>query len=270
MSEDMEYLPSEDDGVKKRFEMTIPILLLILVIIVVGAKLQWFNIPIISDLFGKPATDIAVIGYDADTIKALDDIRTGGLPINTYVFNKSDLYSIRDSAYFAKYGMIILTEGKDGDTIDLEHITLDYLSSFVASGKPAIVIGLAGSRVTNSTDANGWTILGFVPAKCKAVRCESVQASYDRITLYVKDVDHTMLREFGPQLSFQNGQISYAMVNPDQGSSILDMEIATGANIYDGAAITERSGSVGGRAVYFAFPPSLYKPLLYNAINYLR
>jgi len=271
MSEEMSYTDYEGSDMKKRFEMTIPILLLILVFVVVGWQLKWFaGIPLLSQFFHGPNIDIAVIGNDQSLVRALEDIRKD-LPINLYVFNKSNLYNIRDPAKFAEYDMIILTEGQDGDTIDLEATTLDYLNSFVASGKPAIVIGLAGSKVTNSTAASGWIKLGFVPVKCKTTSCSSVSVSFNRLTMFVKDINHPILKEFVEPLVFQNGgSVIYAMINPEQGVSILDMEIETGAQTYDNAALVERTGSTGGKVMYFAFHPSLYQPLLYNTIKYLR
>ncbi len=274
MSEEMPYIPyGEGGGWQKRFEMTIPILILVLVIVIVAWKLGWLaGIPIISQFFKGSSIDIAIIGNDQNLVKVIEtDIRRD-LPVNIYTLNKSDLYAIRDAAAFAKYNMIILTEGQDGDTIDLEEYTLDYIKAFVDSGKPAIVIGLAGSKVTNSPQESGWAKLGFVPAQCKAVPCEKVSASYDRITMYVKDVNHAILKEFTEPLTFQEaGQITYTMVNPIGGTSILDMEITTGAESYSGTAIIDRSVGYGtGKVIYFAFHPSLYSPLLYNSIKYLR
>ena len=274
MSEEMPYIPYGEEGEwKKRFEMTIPILLLILVLVIVAWKLGWLaGVPILNQFFKSPSIDIAIIGNDQNIVKTIEtDIRRD-LPVNIRVYTASDLYGVRDAAEFAKYSMIIMTEGQDGDTIELERFTLDYLKSFVDSGKPAIIIGLAGSRVTGSPQGSGWTVLEFVPAKCKAARCEEYNATYDRLTMYVKDVNHQILKEFVEPLNFSSGRlVTYTMVNPENGVSILDMEITTGADVYTGTALVERSVGYGqGRVLYFGFHPSLYSPLLYNSIKYLR
>jgi hypothetical protein len=269
MGEEMPYIPYGEEGEwKKRFEMTIPILLLILVLLVVAWKMNLLvGLPIIGDLFKDPSIDIAIIGNDQTLVKTIEtDIRRS-LPVNTFVLTKSDLNGIRDAAGFAKYDMLILTEGQDGDTIDLEIYTLEYLRAFVDSGKPAIVIGLAGSEVTNSPQESGWAKLGFVPAVCKANPCDQTHSSYDRMTMYVRNINHPVLAEFIEPLLFQDGgQITYTMVNPSAGSSILDMEIETGEDTYTGTAIVERTG---GKVIYFSFHPSTYSPLLYNSIKYL-
>jgi len=269
MSEEMPYIPYGEEGDwKKRFEMTIPILLLILVFVIVAAKMNWLvGVPFIGDLFKGPNIDIAVIGNDQSLIKVIEtDIRKD-LPVNIKVFNKADLYGVRDAATFAKYNMIIMTEGQDGDTIELERYTLEYLKSFVDSGKPAIVIGLAGNKIVGSPQASGWNILGFVPAACKASKCEETAVSFDRVNMYVRDINHPILKEFVEPLNFSSGQITYTLVNPSGGVSILDMEIVTGADTYTGTALVEKSG---GKIVYFAFHPALYPPLLHNVIQYLR
>jgi len=271
MSEEMPYIPyGEGGGWQKRFEMTIPILILILVIVIVAWKLGWLaGIPIINQFFKSPAIDIAVIGNDADVVRTIEtDIRRD-LPVNMYVLNKSDLYNIHDASFFNKYSMIIITEGQDGDTVELERSTLEQLSLFVGSGKPAIVIGLGGSKVQDSPQADGWTVMGFVPAACKSVDCEETSVSYDRIKMYVQDINHPMLKEFVEPIEFASGsgQIKYTMVNSYNGRSILDLEITTGESVYSGTALIEGTGS---KVIYFAFNPSLYPPLLYNSIKYLR
>jgi len=265
----MPYIPYGEEGEwKKRFEMTIPILLLILVLVIVAWKMDWLSsIPVLSGFFKGPNIDIAVIGNDQNLIKVIEtDIRKD-LPVNIKVFSKSDLYGIRDAATFAKYDMIIMTEGQDGDTVELERYTLDYLKSFVDSGKPAIVIGLAGNKITGSPQASGWNILGFVPASCKASKCEETAVSFDRVTMYVRDINHPILKEFVEPLNFSSGQITYTLINPAGGTSILDIEIVTGADTYTGTALVEK---MGGKVVYFAFHPALYPPLLHNTIQYLR
>jgi len=269
MSEEMPYIPYGEEGEwKKRFEMTIPILLLILVLVIVAAKMNWLvGVPFIGDLFKGPNIDIAIIGNDQSLIKVIEtDIRKD-LPVNIKIFSKSDLYGVRDAATFAKYNMIILTEGQDGDTIELERYTLEYLKSFVDSGKPAIVIGLAGNKIVGSPQASGWNIMEFVPASCKASKCEETAVSFDRVTMFVRDINHPILKEFIEPLNFSSGQITYTLINPSGGVSILDIEITTGADTYTGTALVEKSG---GKIVYFAFHPALYPPLLHNVIQYLR
>jgi hypothetical protein len=269
MSEQMPYIPYGEDGDwKKRFEMTIPILLLILVFVVVAWKMNLLvGVPFIGDLFKGPNIDIAVIGNDQNLIKVIEtDIRKD-LPVNIKIFNKADLYGIRDVDTFAKYNMIIMTEGQDGDTIELERYTLEYLKSFVDSGKPAIVIGFAGNKIAGSPQGSGWNILGFVPAACKSSECKEETVSFGRVTMYVRDINHPILKEFVEPLNFSSGQITYYLINPSGGTSILDIEIVTGAKTDTGTAIVERTG---GKVIYFAFHPALYPPLLHNTIQYLR
>ena len=66
MAEEYPYIPYEEEGWKKRFELTIPILLLILVLFVLAWRLGWLaNVPIIGDLLGgKNVANILVVGQD--------------------------------------------------------------------------------------------------------------------------------------------------------------------------------------------------------------
>jgi hypothetical protein len=265
----MPYIPYGEDGDwKKRFEMTIPILLLILVFVIVAAKMQWLvGVPVLGDLFKDPNIDIAIIGNDQNLVKVIEtDIRKD-LPVNIHTYTKADLYGIRDASEFAKYDMIIMTEGQDGDTIELERLTLEQLKAFADSGKPVIIMGLAGNKVTDSLESSGWNIMGFVPVSCKSAQCQETDVSFDRVNMYVLEIDHPILKEFVEPLNFLGGQITYNLINPSGARSILDMEIVTGADTYTGAALVEKTG---GKIIYFAFHPALYPPLLHNTIQYLR
>jgi len=279
MSEEMPYIPyGEGPGWQKRFEMTIPILVLILVIVIVAWKLGWLaGIPIINQFFKGSSIDIAIIGNDQNLVRVIEtDIRRD-LPVNAFPLSKSALENISDCSRFDRYNMIILTEGQDGDTIPLQKFTLECLRDFVNSGKPAIVIGKAGSDVIDSTGQstgeNGWTVLGFVPAICQTAGCETTSPSYERVSMFVKDINHPILQAFGDTLNFEGRaeRITYYLVNPKDGDSILDMEIETASESYRGTAMVDRTVGYGtGKVVYFAFHPSLYSPLLYNSIKYLR
>lgn len=91
--------------------------------------------------------------------------------------------------------------------------------------------------------------------------------------MYIKNLNHPILKDFTPmQLNFSTGTIKYTSVNPENGVSLLDMEIKIGsATTYSGTALIERTNAgLGGKVIYFTFHPSLYAPLLKNTIKYLR
>jgi hypothetical protein len=280
MSEEMPYIPYGGEGEwKKRFEMTIPILLLILVLVIVAWKMEWLaGVPFFGCLLGGGTTNIAIIGNDQNIVKTIDTVIKKDLPVNYMVFNKADLDRVAyqtGGSEFEKYDMIILTEGQDGDTIALEQKTLEQLADFVNSGKPAIVIGLAGNKVESSNNqGSGWSVLGFVPATCQSINCEVSAATFDRINMYPMDINNPILKEFPGSLNFSSGQITYTIVNAAEGATpILSMAISTGVEVpaYSGYAMIERSGSLGSsKVMYFAFQPSLYPPLLYNTIKNLK
>ena len=275
MAEEMPYYTEEKDW-KKRFEITIPILLLILVFFVIAWKMSWLaGLPIIGEFFKGGAIDIAIIGNDQALYETIETNLKKDLPINTYVLNTSDLYAIRSADFFKKYSMIILTEGQNGDTIELETLTLEYLKSFVDSGKPAIVIGLAGSKVKGSPQESGWSKLGFVPVACKngRITCEKTSPVSDVVKMFVKETNHPILKDFTPaELTFTYGTIKFTEVNPTtSGKELLQTEITVGNLTFTEPGLIERIQPLGGgKVIYYPFHPSFYAPLLRNTIKYLR
>jgi hypothetical protein len=275
MSEDI-YTPYEEGEWKKRFEMTIPILLLILVLVVVGWKTGALEqIPFIN-MFFKGPTDILIIGYDANLIREMDTNIKTDLPVNYIVRDKSYLENASNCQFVNDYDAIILTEGQDGDTIALPRFALECIRNGVNSGKTAIVIKRAGSEVTGSSQEDGWGSgnLGFVPviSRMGVGQPFTNERSYDSITLMIRDPANSILQNFKDQpLTFtsqgQSSQIEYTEVNPTGGGvSILDMKVDYGAESITERAMVE-SNSLGHRVIYFTFDPTLYPPLLYNTIK---
>jgi hypothetical protein len=281
MSEYMPYLPPEE-GWKKRFEITIPILLLILVFLVIAWKVGWLaSIPVIGDFFKAKVTNVLVVGEDPSITMQLDTIKRD-MALNYEVLKATDLDSVRDPAYIAKYNLVILTEyayNSSEATPYLPAIFRGYLNSYMQGSGKLIVIGLAGSRDPASADTNAWAVMDYVPVACKTskpcdpsdvnVRVANVPVT-DRLTLKVRDVNNPVLKEFGTSLAFPSSVSSlnyYTIVNNKGGTELVTLEDTVGATTLAYPALVESSGTLGSKTIYFSFHPASHPALFRNVIK---
>lgn len=271
------YAPYEEGGWKKRFEMTIPILLLILVLIVLAWKLQWLcGIPVIGEIAcGGAVSNILVVGDDANIRASLDEIKVG-MPINYEVFAASDINGLRDADYLKKYDLIILTESAGDTRSDLPSLFRSYLSSYLANNGKMIMFGLAGSTDPAEPSANGWSQSGigpYIPVLCKTVICneESITtATADISALKPMDINNDMVKEFGMTIPITGETLEFADVNVDSGKPILNLEVNYGPNnVRSYAALVDASHGVSGKTIYFAYHPSRTPTIFKNAVKYI-
>jgi len=277
MSEYMPYLPESGGGWKRKFEIIIPVILLIVILFIVAWKMGWLAfIP----GFGGTTINAVIIGNDAQLVSTIETYLRPSMNINYDVLDANELKNIRDSAYFGKYSLLIMTEGVDGDTIPLESNTLDYLKDFAGSNKPILIVGRSGYLVSGSANERGWSKLGFVPVVCKedsdCIKTASTWSSSwtpfttaGNTTLYVRNTQHSMLTSFQPTLSFDAGigSIGYVDINPVGGTSLIDMGTSTGTTV--SAVVESGTGLVSSKVMYFAFHPSKQPALFKAAVDYI-
>ncbi len=280
--EDADYIPYEEDtGWKRRFELTIPILLLILVLFVLAWRLNWLaSVPVIGDILGgAKVANILVVGQDNDVVKLLDQVRPD-LTINYEVLTSDQVNNIRDSTFLKKYDIIILTEYAGGNFPDsraaLSSVFRSYLSKYLESSGKLILIGIAGSRDPAEPTSVGWVQWGmdrFLPVSCKSSLC-NVNTSIDVeptdiSTLKIRDLSNPALKEFGPTAQFSGGgTVEYALVNCE--GKLVDLEIKQGSTPIANCAIAEKPFGLGGKTVYFAYNPSRTPTIFKNILAYLR
>ncbi len=110
-----EYYYPEEESWKKRFEVTIPLLLLILILFVLAWKFGWLgSVPIIGELLGGKTVNVAVIGNDVDLMEIIDSDVRKVANVNYMTFTAEDLFNARgmgEDNPFAKYSLMIITEG---------------------------------------------------------------------------------------------------------------------------------------------------------------
>ena len=95
--QDLSYLPYGESGWKKRFEVTIPILLLILVFFVLAWKLGWLcSVPVIGNYAcGGDVINVLVLGDDPDITKSLDELKVG-IALNYKVYSPEEIEELRN------------------------------------------------------------------------------------------------------------------------------------------------------------------------------
>ncbi len=278
MTEYMPYLPPEQKGWKKRFEITIPLLLLLLVLIVVAWKLGWLaGLPFIGGLFGGHVTNVLVVGDDQTIALELDRMKTE-LAINYEVFKESDIASLRDPAYLGKYGIIILTESAGSNAANLPATFRGYLNTYMANSGKLLLFGIAGSRDPADVGINGWSSMDYVPVSCGRngetnnlcdTATSTTEHTTDMLSLRVSDTNHPITREFSTSIPIPVAGLEYAMVN-SRNTPLVFLEYSPAGQAplsYPGLV----EGNVGftGKVIYFAFHPASQPTLFKNSMKYL-
>ncbi len=266
-----------EEGWKKKFEATIPILLLVLVLLILAWKMQWLcGLPVVGGVCGSPVVNILLVGDDPDIARALDEIKIG-MPLNYEIFDTKDIENLRDASYLNNYDIIILTEKIDpNDPTMMPSLFREYLSQRLANNGKLILYGVAGSRVPGEPSANGWkqaSMDKYVPVTCTTGLCgadsKDVRAS-SLVSLKVTDINHPMVKEFGMTAQFTPGaSLEFAVVNVDEGKAIANIEVSTEAQTLAYPGVVVSSHGLTGRTVYFAYHPSRTPTIFKNAIKYL-
>jgi len=266
MRQEIPYIPYGDEsGWKRRFEITIPILLLILVFFVLSWKLGWLaGIPLIGQWFGGVAVmNILVVGEDSEITMSLDEIRTA-VSLNYQTIDLTELNNIRDPNYLTSYDIIILTESIGSDATYLPSIFRSYLSQYLAGNGKLLLFNVAGSRDPDELSADGWVQHGmgtYIPVKCRTAFCDSRLApdgskdehAYDQVTLKISDINHPILEEFVTTVDFSPGAtVEFTITNADV-TPIAMIEVEVGAQTLSYPAIVVDSFGLVGIVVYFAY-----------------
>ncbi len=276
------YLPPEESGWKRHLEGAIPIILLLIVFLVIGWKMNWLaGIPFIGSLF-KSNINVLILGTDPTLERTLDQLK-GDLPINTLFLDKATIGVIQDPEYLKKYDIVILSEG-DGTTVDLPYLMISHLSNYMKGGGNLILYGRAGSLVTGDPNANGWETAGlgeFVPVRCtngpKPDVCgpdSTTGVSASKVVMLPKRMEHPIMKgqalsvEFCTAGSAECAQaVSYTTTNP-RGDEIAALRVSL-INTVSEPAIVESKSLLGGKTIYFSYHPSKLPALLRNAIAYM-
>ncbi len=275
MQEEVPYYDYEE-GWKRRFELTIPLLLLVLVVLVLAWKMQWLcGVPGIGAIAcGGAVHNVLIIGDDPNIELMLSDV---GLNFNHEILKPDEINTLRDADYLKKYDLIILTEntGLNGEKDVLPNAFRGYLAQALVN-KKFILFGAAGTKDAVEPSLNGWTAGGmgeFVPVSCKTVDCEFDSHSVSQMKFMIQDINHPIFQGYNPTQSIPiqgTGSFEYLPVNlVGTGRSLGVIESSVGTQTLSEYGLVEGSSGVTGKTIYFAYHPSRTPNLFKNAVKYL-
>lgn len=264
------YYP-EKSRWKKKYELTIPILLFILVAVVLAWQLGY--LPLGEWFGGGGPTDVLIVGEDKAMSNSLRNIEG----VNVNPMNLSEIKGVSDPAYLDQYDLIVLTEELGNNSAEMPSTFRDYVSQRLGDGADLMIYGVAASKVPNS-QSDGWKQHGmdeYVPVKCPGPQtCSGEKESHSSniVRLAIENIEHPILKEFpATNYEFDKGmQISYPpKLNLRSGSeNLATLEIQEGKKA--GPGVVEKSYGMGGKAIYFSYHPTKTPDILKNSINYLK
>ena len=265
-----------EEGWKKRFELTIPILLLVLVLLVLAWKMQLLcGIPGIGDIAcAGTISNVLIIGDDRNVELMLADV---GLKLNHEVMNMDEISSLRDASVLDKYDLIILTEETSTTKGALPSLFRNYLAQSLPN-KKFILFGKAGHFDTAESTFNGWIANGmdaFIPVSCKRVDCELDFHSVSQMSFRIQDINHDVFDGFNPTQAIPiegTASFEYLPVNVAGGNNLAVIEAEYNPvteSVISDFAVVEGSNGITGKTIYFAYHPSRTPTIFKNTINYL-
>lgn len=270
------YYPEESRW-KKKYEMTIPIILLILVLVAVAWKMGWLPL---EAILGGGVTNVLIVGEDQGITNAIDQVNIGK-PVNYKTLNMNQVKDIEASSYLEDYDVIVLTEKLGDNPGDLPGLFRSYVSQRLSQGADLILYGVAGSRdPSDPMNTNGWIqneMEQYIPVTCQSVGepCESNKMNHSgaitSLSITDEGIDHPILTQFGVNYEFSDNQIvSFEKMNSVKGSKVLaNLKIDTSGTPATPAVVQRSYGVNGGTAIYFAYHPAQTPEILKNTIDYL-
>lgn len=275
--QDYEYVES---GARKRYELTIPILLLILVFLVVAWKVNW--LPDWFGIFGGGGYNILIVGQDPNIEASLLEMRQD-MSINYKILDLAEIADIGTASYLDEYNLIILTESLGPGPADMPAVFRGFIETSLSKNKDLIVFGIAASRDPADPGINGWGggMDQYIPVECKQSNnvCDSVTSveeyATNNIKLKINDpgYNHAILEGYTLTVPITSGaSLRFANVNPDEGGNPLaSLEVEVGGSTVTYPAIIENAYGIAGagRVVYFAYHPSKTPTVFKNTIQYL-
>lgn len=265
---------------RKRYELTIPILLLILVFLVVAWKVNW--LPDWFGIFGTGGYNVLVVGQDPNIEASLLEMRQD-MTINYKMLDLQEIADIGTANYLDEYNLIILTESLGATVTDMPAVFRGYIASALSKNKNLILFGIAASRDPADPGINGWggSLDSYIPVECKqasnicdpTTSVEEHALSTIRLKIGTPGFGHAILEGYTLTVPISAGaSLRFANVNPDEGSNpLVSLEVEVGGSTVTYPAIIEHSyGLAGsGRVVYFAYHPSKTPTVFKNTLRYL-
>lgn len=274
-----QYVPQAP---QKRYESAIPLLLLVIVILIVGWRLNVFsNIPVISSTIGAGGpSNILIVGQDNRLINTLASIKDE-LATNYDVIDEQALNEVRDPGYLRNYDLVILTESLSDDATLLPSLFRSYLVTYLNGNGKLMLYGVAASRDPDEPSSDGWKqhdISKYIPVTCSGGQglCDPDESKefadpQETVSLKSKDIESPILKEFGTSVRFTTRDfVEFTLVNPrGSGKTLSLLEIERGGRTFSYDAIVEQPGLTGPKTIYFSYHPSLTPTVFKNTLKYM-
>ncbi len=264
----------EESNWKKKYELTIPIILLILVGGVLAWQMGWLDfIPGIGE---ERVVDVLIVGEDRPLRDEIEGV--GG--VNVRMMGMEEVKEIEEPGFIEDYEIIFLTEELGEEPGDLPSGFRSHVSERLDDGTNLMLYGVAGSRDPDEPQSDGWTQHGmgeYIPVECPGTGVcdtEEVRTEYPGtfLTLSSRDPEHPVSEEFGPSYNIPDHieDLTISEMHIRDGSNrIYDIKIQNGGLDKQIPGIVENSWT-GGEAVYFAYHPAETPSVLRNTIEYIR
>ncbi len=260
-----------------RLEGLIPLVLVVIIIIAIGARFDFWYIPVLSDILGgdDPMKLLIVGSPRGELVAYLEEYSD----IVRYRIVKPSTMQRNPAEILAQYDAVWLDQTMDNDKSVPQEFA-EEMQNYVKSGGKFVIIKNSGIYIkTNqglAPDAVGWeAIFGdVVPVQCtpEATNIQScVTPRNVRGVIFRQDWDNEIMKgiEFAPAThEVPPYNLEVFDVTP-VGNEIAYIETTTGDYI---TGIVEKKGVFGGiigKVIYFNYEPHKTPKILRNTLNYL-
>ncbi|MEM3543179.1 MAG: hypothetical protein QXK00_02340 [archaeon] len=253
----------------KRYEITIPLLLLIFIFFIIAWKFNWLvGLPVIGEILYPKAINVLIVGNDLSIQQSLQQMQIG-LPINYHVLSANEIPNIISPDYLKKYDLVILTEYAGNNPGELPQMFRSHLVKYLQGGGKLILYGVAGSIDPESPTTDGWKQEGlniYIPVTCTSRPCQKETFSAADLIILIRQPEHRIVKEFGYSTNFSDSPIEITKVNPENEEVFVIKDNLTRV-VYPG--VVEKSFGITGKTVYFSYHPSKHPVIFKNTISYL-
>ncbi|MGC9113671.1 MAG: hypothetical protein ACP5IG_01085 [Candidatus Micrarchaeia archaeon] len=257
-------------GQKGGTEGAIPVILLIILAVFIGAKFGLIpvqGIPILENLVGGATTKVAVVGHLSPEMNEI--LSSEQIAVIKKVTTVPDISPDDVGRGFSlkNYDVVILQGRRD-----CSFAAREKLADFVNGGGKLIVIGDACTTVREDPTVYGWKIGVHTLGDVMPVEIGKLSRNFAEGRLRVYNWDHPIFN--GLTGAQQRGYVDFSgdivKVTPTKGEVLAAVDTGDSTQVYYG--IIESKGLGLGKVIYFAFDPAKSTQsysLVYNTLLYI-
>lgn len=273
-AEEQGYVPAGGfkGRIKYHFEGLIPVILLIIVAVVAGAYLGFWDIPYITK--SGPAK-MLIIGRPTQlTMNALNSSKD----IVEYVIRDDEYFGLEPEYMLSHYDMVMLDQTNSMHRPVLSRQTAEAIEKYVRKGGKLIIVGNSGTMRRDAPEIIGWrALLGDIaPVDC-ILDIQGVPTCLQPIRvrgqLITLDYEHPIVEGIERAPPFETDTYDFEVFNvTPNGNEIAYIQEGTKSDVYTAkwyVGIVERR-HILGKVIYFNYDPGITPGILQKTIKYLR